>query len=451
VRRKLHPESGAFITTAAAFVVFVLLPSTIRATGADQQELLRTEGKRFEGKVVLGDDPGIDEYLAYASHNSPALRSAYYRWSSRSEMIPSVSSLPDPVLTYTWFGESVETRVGPQRQRFGVRQPIPWFGTLGLRGDVTREEAWAAYGDYMTKRLQMAYQVRQAYSRYYLVGREIEIARSTLDLLRRWEETVRARYETGARGYGDLLRIQIETARTEDRLRALEDSRAAAAEQLRSAVGAPDTLGVPVPRTLPEPASIEGENPLAAVLENNPALLAADHMIRREEQSLSLAGRSSWPDLALGFEYIDTGEALDPSMPESGKDPWMVSLSVELPLWFAKHSAEKDAARARIEMSRYAKRAAEDELKARTERVLYELRDARSKVALYADTLIPRAEESLAVTLRDYEGAVADFLDVLEAQRLLLDLRLELEETLVRREIASAELEMLAGREYRPQ
>jgi outer membrane protein TolC len=102
-------------------------------------------------------------------------------------------------------------------------------------------------------------------------------------------------------------------------------------------------------------------------------------------------------------------------------------------------------------MSRYAKRAAEDELKARTERVLYELRDARSKVALYADTLIPRAEESLAVTLRDYEGAVADFLDVLEAQRLLLDLRLELEETLVRREIASAELEMLAGREYRPQ
>ena len=144
MRRKLHPESGAFITTAAAFVVFVLLPSTIRATGADQQELLRTEGKRFEGKVVLGDDPGIDEYLAYASHNSPALRSAYYRWSSRSEMIPSVSSLPDPVLTYTWFGESVETRVGPQRQRFGVRQPIPWFGTLGLRGDVTREEAWAA-------------------------------------------------------------------------------------------------------------------------------------------------------------------------------------------------------------------------------------------------------------------------------------------------------------------
>lgn len=446
-----HRTSSAVKRAIAALAVLLLCASQAAAGDADQKDLVRTEAARFEGAIVLGDAPVLDDYLAYAARHSPALRSAYHEWVARFDRIPAVSSLPEPVLTYTWFGESIETRVGPQRQRFGLRQPVPWFGTLGLRGDVAREEAWAAYRNYQMRRLQLAFQVREAYSGCYLVDRRIEIARSTLDLLRRWEETVRIRYETGERGYGDLLRIEIEIARVEDRLRALGDSREAAAARLRSVIGAPDTTTVPVPGILPEPAIIDGEDVLAAVLENNPALLAADHLIRREERSVSLAGKSSWPDLALGFEYIDTGDALDPSMPESGKDPWMVSLSLELPIWFGKYRAEKDAARARLEMNRYTRQDRVNELTARTERVLYELRDASSKAALYTGSLIPRAEVSLAVTMREYEGAAADFLAVLEAQRLLLDLRLELEETLVRREIASAELEMLAGREYRPQ
>lgn len=446
-QRRRTGRAGAAILAALATVALPAAP--VLAGGAGQEDLVRAESARFEGEIALGDDPRLDDYLAYAVRHSPALRSAYHRWMSRSELVSTVSSLPEPVLTYAYFGENVETRVGPQRQRFGVRQPVPWFGTLGLRGEIAREEAWASYREYHGARLRIAFEVREAYSGLYLVGRRIEIARSTLELLRRWEGAVRARYETGARGYGDLIRIEIEIERTRDRVRALEDSREAAAARLRSAIGAPDTVAIPVPTILPEPAVTGGEDVLADVLEHNPSLLAADHRIRREERSLRLAKKSSWPDLALGFEYVETGYALDPSMPESGKDPWMVSVSLELPIRFGKYRAEKEAARARIEMNRYAKHARARELTARVERVLAELRDARSKAALYTDSLVPRAEEALAVTLRDYEGGAADFLDVLEAQRLLLDLRLELEETLVRGEIASAEIEMLAGREYR--
>lgn len=423
---------------------------SVDGRSAGQSELARIAAARFEGDFALAADPRLDDYLAYAMRHSPALRAAYHEWEGRIDRIREVSSLPEPVLSYTYFGESIETRVGPQRHRFGLRQPVPWFGTLGLRADVAREDAWTAFRNYQMKKLQLAFEVRSAYGGYYLVGRRIEIARSTLDLLHRWEGAVRARYETGARGYGDLLRIEIEIARAEDRLRALLDSRKAAAARMRSVIGAPDTLTIPVPRALPEPAVIDGRLVLADVLEHNPSLLAAEHLILREERSVRLAGKSSWPNIALGFEYIETGDALDTAMPESGKDPWMVSLSLELPVWFGKYRAEKNAAKARLEMNRYAKRDRVNELTARTERVLYELRDAESRVSLYAGTLIPRARESLAVTLRDYEGDRADFLEVLEAQRLLLDLELELEETHVRREMVSAELEMLAGREYRP-
>jgi outer membrane protein TolC len=433
-------------------IAILVISSAVLAAGgtAEQKKLAEDVGGEFEGEAVLASDPSLEDYLAYASQKNPGLRAAYHGWTSRLERVPSVSSLPEPVFSYMYYVESVETRVGPQRQKFSLRQSFPWFGTLGARESVAEQEAWAAYRFFQAEKLKLAYQVRKAYSEYYLLGRRIEIARSTLELLGGWESISRTRFETGQSGRSDIVRIEIEIARVTDALRTLEDSKASAAEDMRNALGAQEGIEIPFPGAMPEPAVIEPDTVMAAVMSNNPSILAIDHMIMREENALKLAGKSSWPDFSLGLDYIDTGPALDPNMPDSGKDPWMVSLSVKLPIWFGKNSAMKDEARAKIEMNRYEKKDAEGDLRARVEKVLLEYRDASSKTELFAGTLIPKAEESFAVTLTEYEGGDADFLHVLDAQRLLLDLRLEMEEALVKQEISAAELEMLAGKTFRP-
>jgi len=433
-----------------SIAILVISTAAFAAGGSEEQKKLAEDaGEGFSGEMILAGDPGLEDYLAYAAKNNPGLMAAYHQWTSRLERVPSVSSLPEPVFSYMYYAENVETRVGPQRQKFSLRQAFPWFGTLGARESVAEQEAWAAYRRFQAEKLRLAFEVRKAYSEYYLLGRRVEIARSTLELLHGWESISRTRFETGQSGRSDLVRIEIEIARVADALRALEDSEPSAAEEMRNALGGPAGLEIPFPAVMPEPAVIEPDTVMAAILENNPSILAIDHMIMREENALRLAGKSSWPDFSLGLYYIDTGPALDPGMPDSGKDPWMVSLSLKLPVWFGKNSALKDEARARIEMNRYERKDAAGDLRARAEKLLFEHRDASAKTELFSGTLLPKAEESLAVTLTEYEGGEADFLHVLESQRLLLDLRLEMEEALVMREIRAAELEMLAGRRFR--
>jgi outer membrane protein TolC len=245
------------------------------------------------------------------------------------------------------------------------------------------------------------------------------------------------------------VRIEIEIARIEDSVRALVDAKEPAEESMRAALGAPDSMRIPVPTALPAPASIDADSVMSGISGGNPSILALDHMILRDESAVRLAGKSSWPDFSLGFDYIDTGPALDPAVPGSGKDPWMVSLSLKLPIWIGKNRALENEAAARLEMSRHGRKDAVGELRARAEKTISLHRDAEAKVELLAGGLIPKAEESLAVTLREYESGEADYLHVLESQRLLLDLRLELEEALAIREIKAAELEMLSGREFR--
>jgi len=65
---------------------------------------------------ALPDRPTLDDYVAYAMRESPALRAAYYAWIAARERSPQASVLPNPRITYGYYFREVETRVGGQRQ-----------------------------------------------------------------------------------------------------------------------------------------------------------------------------------------------------------------------------------------------------------------------------------------------------------------------------------------------
>ena len=77
------------------------------------------------------------------------LRAAFHRWRAAVEKVPQATELPDPVFTYAHYVEDIETRTGPQRQRFSLQQTLPWFGTLSTRGEVAAKQAetlwWRGY------------------------------------------------------------------------------------------------------------------------------------------------------------------------------------------------------------------------------------------------------------------------------------------------------------------
>ena len=85
----------------------------------------------------------LQDYLRYASLNNAELKAKFHQWKAAIEQIPQAKSLPDPKFTYGYFIEEVETRVGPQRQKFEIMQTFPWFGVIEARGDQAAAKAKA--------------------------------------------------------------------------------------------------------------------------------------------------------------------------------------------------------------------------------------------------------------------------------------------------------------------
>jgi cobalt-zinc-cadmium efflux system outer membrane protein len=389
----------------------------------------------------------LDDYLALAVKRSAALRGAYYDWAAAVERSKYAGSPPEPVFSYGRFIENVETRVGPQEGRFSLKQSYPWFGTLAAKEEVASEAAEAAYQRFEAERLRLFYEVKSAYYEYYYLGRDIDLTRDNMELLKFWESVVRTKFKVALRQHPDVIRAQVELGKLEDRLLSLNDETAPVAARLRAALNIPSSIELPIPAVVRlQESELAGDAVRRALLDYNPGLRSMRHGVAMEEAGVRLARKSYFPTLTFGVDYIQTGEALNPASPGSGKDAWMVGVGVKLPIWLGANRARTREAQARRMEAEYRLVDAEDKLAARGERVKFEYDDALRKIRLYRDGLVPKAEQSLNASYAAYQAGELDFLSVLDAQRELLNLQLQLERASSDLGIRGAELEMLTGK-----
>jgi len=395
----------------------------------------------------LEGEPTLDEYLTYAGRNNPGLRAAFNRWEAALDLVPQAKSLPDPKLSYTNYVEEVETRVGPQRWNVSLAQTFPWFGKLSLRGRMALEAAHAARQHYEAARLRLLFEFKRAYYEYYYLGRAVAVTEENVQLLGDLGDVALAQYRAGAVPHSAVIRAQIELAKGQDRLSTLRDMREPLVADLNAALGRPPDAPLPWPKELPaETADVTSEKLLEWLERNNPELKALDFATAKENAAVALARKDRYPDITLGVTYIETDEAIMAGTDDSGKDPVLAMLSINLPLWAGKYRAAEREARARLDAALSERENRRNALAADVKMAWYSLHDAARKITLYKETLIPQADQGLKVTQQAFKTGKADFLDLIDAQQTLLELQLLYERVRVNRARRLAELEMLVGR-----
>ncbi len=400
---------------------------------------------------TLPASPTLSDFLRIAEAQSPALLAARRDRDADVEAIRTAGSFPDPRVTFGWFGEEVETRVGPQEWRIGVRQRLPWSGTRGLAGEVARREAEAAGRRFDEDRFALRAGVLRAWAELLHQREEERRLAEDVTLLEELLEVVEERYRVSTARYADVVRLRVETERMRTRLAAARDRRAPLVARMNGWLDRPASASLPdslVAQELPAAPAVED---LAARLTGNaPRLCAREAEVARAEASRALAARSRWPDLDVGIDWIRTGDALDPSLDGSGRDPWMVSVGVELPIFRGKHDGPVATAAARLEAAEARRRAESAELHAQAGAALAAWRDADRRLTLHRDRLVPETAALLETTWTAYANGAAGITDVVDVQRTTLELRLAEADARRDRAAAIADLTRLTGADWFP-
>ncbi len=452
--RSHGPLVAAAMIAASGCAAVDQAPRRVNAVPLLRQRHLETSPGAAGKPSARGDAPRslpveatLDDYRLFAAENNPKLRALYHEWRAMSERSAQARSLPEPRVTYSEYLRSVETRTGPQERSVGVMQPLPWLGKLRLRGRVAEAAARAAWERFFAAQLELDHKVRTTFADYYFLERSIAITRSNLELLSELEAVARRRVAAGTGDHHDVARLQAEIGRLSDRIETDQDLRRPLVAKLNALLGRQRELEVAPPKTLPEPPALpDDETVRRLVREHNPELLALHEEVERAALGKKLARQEYFPDVAVGFQTILTENARVPNTRDSGQDPWLLTFAVELPVWIGKYRAQEREAAAQWQAASERKRDAESELIAEVELSLHHLRDAERRITLYGRSLVPIAREALKSTESGFQAGTDDFLELIDAEGVLLDFRLAGERAHADRLRASAALDRLLGR-----
>jgi len=455
-------------TAATATAMAALLIAACGGTGEEavRRDLARTE-RRLHARASTGRsaatgaavDGTLESYVAIAMRNAPSLEASFDRWRAAVNRISRSRRLPEPTITYGFFLSSVETRVGPQRQRLGLQQMFPWPSKLSAGADMTSAQARALERRFDAEALALRQRVADAYWRLWLIRETRGIQREQLEIVRGLSESARARIATGGTTLADQQQIDLSAARLEDMLAGLDEMETMATAMLQAVLGGPEGTtprsprgGTTLPTTSAPPAlalPAEPESALLRAVLEHPAVTAFELVAEANEADARSQGADRYPTFMLGVDWIETGPARMAGQADSGKDAVMVGVGLRLPLWQGSYGDSVEAARAEAEAARADGRAAADRATAELDSALATLRDAVRRVRLHRDTLIPQAEAAYESVLGAYATSRSTVSAALLAQRDLLELRLGLERANADQATAWSRLEQVVGRTVR--
>ena len=252
------------------------------------------------------DTLALSSAIAMARAANPRLRAERLRSRASAERIVQAGAWPNPEVGFglqnrplSNFGTEEMMTMNTVR----LSQMVPWPGKQSLGRDGARGLAAADSLDADEADAMLVAQVKASYYRIASTDRSLDVMRETLSLLRHFQETSLSRYSVGATVQQDVLQAEVNVARMEADITAMEQERLAEAARFNSLLarepGAP--LGVLV--LPPMGGALPPVDSLARLAQARPALAAADARVTAAAASVASARKELWPDLMFSVEY----------------------------------------------------------------------------------------------------------------------------------------------------
>jgi len=359
--------------------------------------------------------------------------------------VREVGVLPDPELTfmYDFNPMMAESQLG----RFSVSamQMFPWFGSLGTMRDAQRAMAEADRAQIDVRQLEILRDLQIAWFDIAEVQQQIRIVNDQIELVRELENLVEIRYETGGAAQADILRIQMEEARLQNRIENLED------QLIPLKAGFNEFLNRPADSDVETTEQTETQEVLYSddqihrmVRAENPRFDGIESRSNALDQQQRVAQLSGRPSFGLGLEVM--GRDFGPmSMFPDARESFIGMATVRLPIFRSRTNSQQQQITSRKRALDSELLQTENRLSSEVESVLEELRKSERNLRLLDEELVPRAQQALDILSDEYAVGRARFDELLQIQRELLDLEIERIEAVVGQNKAVVRIESLIG------
>lgn len=374
----------------------------------------------------------LPEALSAAFANNPELAAAGREIGIAEGERRQAGLIPNPELSW----EVEDTRRDTSTTTVTLSQALELGGKRGARIAVASSGQTIAQLDLQRQRNGLRADVVQAFHSALRAQTAVELAQQSQALTARGLKVVQGRVTAGQSSPVEATRAQVQLAQAHAEVRRAETQRTVAFQALARLTGSPLAAFREVQAADLSPGAAPSTDALLAQLEQTAEWRLAAAQIERGDASLGSEKAQRIPDLtvSLGSQYSR----------EDRERVNVVGLSMPLPL-FDRNQGNVLAAARRADQARDLRNAVELRLRSETRSAVSQWRTALQDVEDYDRTILPSAQQAVDTATRGFEMGKFAFLDVLDAQRTLIEARALYLEALAQATDARAQVERIYG------
>jgi outer membrane protein TolC len=381
----------------------------------------------------------LEQSIAIALEQNPLILSSLNQYQASLARINQAKAWAQPSLN---FDSDLQKKLfnfpGSGESYFGVSQTIEFPGKIGVRGKIAAKESEEIFSDINLLKLDLTFQVKQAFYSLLLAEEKMKYAEQDLELAQDFLNKAELKHAAGAVAKVEVLRAHVEVSKAANAVRvAVNEVRLAKAQ-----------MNFFLARKKYDPLEIKGElkrRPVSLDLERlkQRAFSSRPEMRRiqfsREKESLrkKQAYLSYLPDFDLSLSrHRLAGE----------KTTWDFTLSLPIPLFFWQpKKGEIAEAEALMKSLQNEADHLSNAISLEVEEAYMNALTASNQITLFEEQILTQAEEVYNMFLFSFQEGEIGGIELIDARRTLIEARKSYADALFNYDVTVAALEKSVG------
>ncbi len=368
--------------------------------------------------VNIGYSQSIDSLYKIAADSNREVRAAYEEFNASMQRATRLGGMPDPVFSFGYFINPIETRVGPQRSKIGLSQMFPWFGTLASQENSAASMAQAKYHIFLDKQDFLYVKLAESYYPMLEIEEQIRLENENLKILKSFKSLAKTSFSNGKSSMVDILRIDIEIENSQTNLLLLNELLKPLRIQLNNLLNWPPDSNY----SLNQPFKISMAK-LNVVTDTSfskhPSVVSLLNKLESAEYQEVAAKKQGAPKIGVGVDYFFIDKSNSINSPDNGRDALMPMVSISIPLYRRKYKAAIAEAQHYQKAVSYEIENRKNVLSSKYGLAEYDVTSAIEKHELY-DRQISTLQQAIRITLQEYATSGKDYEELLRLQQKLL-------------------------------
>ena len=366
----------------------------------------------------------LSHVLATVLSNNLAIKNSYETAQANLAKYDQVSFLDDMLAQYAVFTKDLSLTGSTQKHNKSVAGGFPFPGLTSIKASIIDQAVESSRLKLKQTTQDVITQSRQAYYNLQFSEKEIGLIQQEIKLLRALKEELRNSYSTNTADLSSVIKVDIEIDKDRNRLLVAKDKKRAQQAMLNALMNlSPDFVLGKLDPLKPLKISTASRQLLQTAKTKRVEIALLKSELLKMKHVIALSDKRFYPDFDAGFSRFQNKASRQVGSGASSA-PFSTKPQIKANNFFAKNDSYLMETKQKYKALQFKIKSLETKTDAEIQQALSNYHSQQSTYLLYQKKIIPKAKEALSVVKNQYETDEAGYIQILDAQEVLLKYRL---------------------------